>query len=55
MVGHGEGKSNAAHHLTDYLRTHHPQTYSRVVGNLTADLSAITTPQLLELAHTALG
>ncbi len=50
IVGHGTGKSNAAQHLTDYLRTHHRETYQRVVREIGADLSAITAPQLLELA-----
>jgi hypothetical protein len=55
VVGHGTGKSNAAEHLTEYLRTHHPETYQRVVREIDADLSAATTPQLLELAEQALG
>ncbi len=55
VVGHGTGKSNAAHHLTEYLRTHHRETYQRVVGELTADLSSITPPQLLVLAEQALA
>jgi hypothetical protein len=55
VVGHGTGKSNAAEHLTEYLRTHHRETYQRIVREIDADLSAITTPQLLELAEQALG
>jgi len=54
VVGHGTGKSNAAQHLTEYLRTHHRETYQRIVREIAADLSAITTPQLLELAEHAL-
>jgi hypothetical protein len=54
VVGHGAGKSNAAHHLVAYLKTHHRETYTRVVRELVADLSAITPPQLLELARAAL-
>jgi hypothetical protein len=54
VVGHGTGKSNAAHHLTQYLRAHHRETYNRVVREITADLSSITTPQLLDLAQQAL-
>jgi hypothetical protein len=53
IVGHGTGKSNAAHHLTDYLRAHHPETAQRIVGEITADLSSITTPQLVALATKA--
>lgn len=54
VIGHGTGKSNAANHLTQYLQTHHRETYQRVVGELDADLSAVTTRQLLELAEKAL-
>ena len=55
VVGHGTGKSNAAQHLTEYLRTHHRETYQRIVREIGADLSAITTAQLLELSEQALG
>ena len=55
VVGHGTGKSNASQHLMEYLRAHHPGTYQHVVGEIGADLSATTTPQLLELADQALG
>ena len=55
VIGHGTGKSNAAKHLTKYLQKHHVETYQRVVSQLDADLSAITTSQLLELADRALG
>jgi hypothetical protein len=54
VVGHGAGTSNAAQHLTEYLRTHHRETYLRVVREIEADLSAITAPQLLALAEQAL-
>jgi hypothetical protein len=54
VVGHGTGKSNAAHHLTEYLKSHHRETYQRVVREIDADLSSITTPQLLALARDAL-
>ncbi|MGO9803297.1 MAG: hypothetical protein ACLPTM_17470 [Steroidobacteraceae bacterium] len=55
VVGHATGKSNAAQHLTEYLRTHHRETYQRIVREIGADLSAITTPQLQALAEQALG
>jgi hypothetical protein len=55
VVGHGTGKSNASQHLTEYLRTHHRETYQRIVREVDADLSAMTTPELLELAEKALG
>ena len=53
VVGHGAGKSNAALHLTEYLRSHHPATFKRVVAEIVCDLSTITTPQLLEIARKA--
>jgi hypothetical protein len=55
VVGHGAGKSNAAIHLLEYLRTHRRETYARVVRKLEADLSAVTAPQLLKLAEQALS
>jgi hypothetical protein len=54
VVGHGEGKSNAAHHLTEYLQEHRPDIYRRIAGEVSADLSSITLPQLLELARQSL-
>jgi hypothetical protein len=55
IVGHGSGKSNAAHHLAEYLKSHHHEIYQRVVRELQADLSAVTEPQLLKLAKEALS
>lgn len=54
VVGHGSGKSNAAHHLTEYLKSHHRETYLRIVREIGADLSSVTEPQLLALAREAL-
>ena len=54
VIGHGTGKSNAAHHLVEYLRSHRRETYQRVVREVVADLSNITDPQLLDLAREAL-
>lgn len=51
IVGHGKGKSNAANHLSDYLRTHHPTVAGHITRECVADLSSITEPQLLELAN----
>jgi hypothetical protein len=53
VVGHGTGESNAAHHLTEYLRQHHPETYDRVVRTLVEDIGSLTEPQLLALARGA--
>jgi hypothetical protein len=54
VVGHGTGKSNAAHHLLEYLKSHHGETHRRVVREMSSELSSITTRQLLEMAHEAL-
>jgi hypothetical protein len=51
VVGHGTGHSNAAHQLVEYLKTHHPETYRRIIGEKVADLSAVTDAQLIELAR----
>jgi hypothetical protein len=53
VVGHGKGKSNAAHHLLEYLRMHQRETYQRVLREIEVDLSAVTTAQLLEIAEQA--
>jgi hypothetical protein len=54
VIGHGSGKSDAADHLTAYLKARHKEIYARVVTELKTDLSAITEPQLLDLAGQAL-
>jgi hypothetical protein len=51
IVGHGAGKSNAANHLSDYLRKHHAAIAERIVRESVADLSSVTEPQLLALAR----
>ena len=55
VVGHGTGKSNAAQHLSEYLHAHQPETYQRIVREITADLHAVTVPQLRRLVERALG
>jgi hypothetical protein len=55
VVGQGKGTSNAAQHLAEYLRTHHRETYQRIVREIDVDVSATTMPQLLALAEQALG
>jgi hypothetical protein len=54
VIGHGTGESNAAHHLTEYLRAHHRDIYARIVTEVSADLSSLTEPQLLARAAAAL-
>ena len=53
LVGHGAGKSNAAHHLAEYLKAHHRETFDKVSVEIAADISHLTSPQLLEIARRA--
>ena len=55
LVGHGTGKSSAAGHLTEYLRGHHFEEFQRIVATETADLSALTEPQIEEIAKRHIG
>lgn len=55
VVGHGEGHSNAAHHLIEYLKLHHPETFQKVTCEVVADLSSLTPAQLLVLGRRALS
>ena len=54
-IGHGTGRSNAAHYLIEFLHKHHPDTARKVVCEVVADLSGLTAPQLLDLGRRALG
>ena len=54
VIGHGVGRSNAAHHLIEYLHKHCAATARKVVCEVVADLSSLTTPQLLDLGRRAL-
>jgi hypothetical protein len=55
VIGHGEGHSNAAHHLIGYLKLHHPETARKVTCEVVADLSSLTPAQLLVLGRRALS
>jgi len=55
VIGHGKGHSNAAHHLIEYLKLHHPQTYKKLAHQVVTDLSSVTVPQLLVHARRALS
>jgi hypothetical protein len=50
LIGHATGKSNAADFLKEYLKTHHPDISRRVIATESADLSAVTEPQIEALA-----
>jgi hypothetical protein len=55
LIGHGTGKSSAVTFFGEFLKTHHPETYQRIVATETADLSALTEPEIEEIAKTHLG
>jgi hypothetical protein len=55
LVGHGTGKSSAAGFLTEYLKAHRPEQFQRIVATETVDLSALTEPQIEEIAKRHIG
>jgi hypothetical protein len=55
LVGHGTGKSSAAGFLTEYLKAHRPEEFQRIVATETVDLSALTEPQIEEIAKRHIG
>jgi len=55
LIGHATGKSSAVNFLSEYLKTHHPETFQRIVAVETTDLSALTEPQIEEIAKRHLG
>jgi len=50
FIGHATGKSSAVNSLSEYLKTHHPETFQRIIATETADLSALTEPEIEEIA-----
>jgi hypothetical protein len=50
LIGHATGKSNAAVFLAEYLKAHHPETFQRIIATETADLSALTEPEIEQIA-----
>jgi hypothetical protein len=51
LIGHATGTSNAAVFLSEYLKAHHPETFQRVIATETADLSALTEPEIEAIAR----
>lgn len=47
VISHGTGKSNGFEALSEHLKKHQPLIEKRVVGNIEADLSHMSDPQLL--------
>ncbi len=50
VIGHGTGTSSAANFLLEYLQKHHPTIAQRVVATEELDLSALTEPQIGQMA-----
>lgn len=50
LIGHGTGKSSAVDVLVAYLEQHHPEVFRRVMATETADLSALTQPEVEAIA-----
>jgi pyruvate/2-oxoacid:ferredoxin oxidoreductase alpha subunit len=51
LIGHGVGKSSAVEHLADYLRANHHDIWRHVMATETADLSALTLPEIEAIAR----
>jgi hypothetical protein len=50
LIGHGTGKSSALEFLAQYLKTHHPTIFQRVIATETVDLSALAEAGIEALA-----
>jgi hypothetical protein len=50
LIGHGTGKSSAVHVLEGYLKQHHVELSGRVKATESADLSALTEPEIEAIA-----
>jgi hypothetical protein len=50
LIGHAKGKSSAVDVLTEYLKTHHPETFDRIIATENADLSALTEAEIEAIA-----
>ena len=55
VIGHGAGHSDAGHHLIAWIKLHHAEVAQHLVGEVNADLSSVTPPQLLAIAREALA
>ena len=51
LIGHGAGKSSAMDHLAEYLKEKHPNISRHVLATETADLSALTPPEIEAIAR----
>ncbi len=50
LIGHGTGKSSAAQVLDQYLKKHHIELSRRIKATESADLSALTDPEIEAIA-----
>jgi hypothetical protein len=50
LIGHAKGKSSAMDFLVEFLKIHHPDLFKRIKATEIADLSAITQPEIEEIA-----
>jgi hypothetical protein len=50
LIGHGTGNSSALKFLMEFLKKHHATIYQRVIATEITDLSALTDPEIEELA-----
>jgi len=50
LIGHGTGTSNAADFLSEYVKAHHREIFPRIIAVEAADLSALTEPEIEEIA-----
>lgn len=51
IVGHSHGRSNMAKGFLAHAHLRHPEIAARVIGEMSADLPALTDPEILELAR----
>jgi hypothetical protein len=50
LIGHGTGTSNAADFLSEFVKAHHREIFSRIIAVESADLSALTEAEIEEIA-----
>jgi hypothetical protein len=51
VVGHAQGRSNMAKGFIAHMKRSHHVIAERVIGEISADLSALTEPELVDLAR----
>ena len=51
LLGHGEGKADAAHNFQSYLKEKHQDLANKIVGVIQVDVSHMTEPQVLAEAR----